>query len=58
MHEEIILTNIDNKSLTLHFVANIMGANRGTPALKTGVKIISKAPDLASDTNSDWQGFD
>lgn len=58
LSEKILFENVNNsKTLTLNITSRIMPNHLGTPALKTGVKLIQSASDAMSDA-TDWQGFD
>ena len=38
-------------------VAKVMAMDSGTPALKSGVKLLSRCTEMMSDANTDWEGF-
>ena len=57
LSESILFENSDNKQLQISFLATVMGESRGTPSLKTGIRLLRKSFDTMSDANTEWQGF-
>ena len=57
LSESVLFENSDNKQLQIIFLATVMGESRGTPSLKTGVRLLRKSFDTMSDANTEWQGF-
>ena len=57
MKRSISLENSNGQVLVLTATANVMGKTRGTPALRTGIKVVHVHADAMSDA-SDWQGFE
>jgi len=66
MREKVTLTAIDGADdaassagiLKLEVNARVLGKDKGTPALKSGVKSVGIDRDLDDDSEqSDWQGF-
>lgn len=58
LDEEIVFENKSEQTFTLKIRSKLMGNHMGTPALKSGVKLLHKAFDVSSDAASDWQGFE
>ena len=58
MEEEISFENNKNEKITLKVIAKIMGCQAGTPALKSGVKLLQRCTEGMSDTETEWQGFE